>query len=102
LHLLFDRGNQHVGAHGRPDLGLHGVLAGAEKVPDAQVSFDQLEKEFDLPTAFVEPSNGGGFQHCVVGQKDECLAPGWIVESDASDVFRIVLGRLVALENITR
>ena len=28
-------GDQHIGAHGNPDLRLHGVFAGAQKLLDA-------------------------------------------------------------------
>ena len=98
MKLLFNDGNQHVGADGRPDLSLHGVLACAEKVLDAQVLFDPLEEEFDLPAVFVEGCDGGGRQTGVVGQKDQSLACGGVGKPNAPNVFGIVLDGVEALE----
>jgi len=44
LKLLLDDGDEHVGGHGAPHLRLHGVLAVAEKLLDAQVLLDPLEE----------------------------------------------------------
>ena len=82
-------------------VAIHRVLAGAEKVLDAQVLLDPFEKEFDLPAAFVKVGNRSRRQHCFVGQKDERLVCSRVFESNASDVFRIVLGSVVALEHHT-
>jgi len=80
LQLLFDDRNQHIGAHGAPDLGLHGVFAGAKKVLYAQVLLYPFEKQFDLPAAFVKIGNSDGGQCGVVGQKDECFVGGRVFE----------------------
>ena len=98
MKLLFNDGNQHVGAYGRPDLSLHGVLACAEKVLDAQVLLDPLEEEFDLPAVFVEGCDGGGRKTGVVGQKDQSLACGGVGKPNAPNVFGIVLDGVEALE----
>ena len=45
--LLEDR-NQEVSAQCSPDLDTHGVLAGADKGPDAQVSLDPFEKQLSV------------------------------------------------------
>jgi len=37
LQLLYDNRNQHIGAHGGPNRGLHSVLADAKKVLDSQI-----------------------------------------------------------------
>ena len=99
MQLLFDDRNQHIGAHGAPDLGLYGVLAGAKKVLDAQVLLDPFEKQFDLPAAFVKIGNGGGWQHRVVGKKDQRFVGGGVFESDAPNSLWINYGRVVALEH---
>ncbi len=74
MKLLFDDGNQHVGADSRPDLGLHSFFGCAEKVLYAQVLLDPFEEELDLPAVFVQGCDGGGRQTGVVGQKDQSLA----------------------------
>lgn len=76
MQLLFDDRDQHIGTHCAPDLGLHSVLACAQKVLDAQVLLDPFEEEFDLPAVFVQGCDGGSRQAGVVGQKDERLACG--------------------------
>jgi len=101
LKLLFNDGNQHVGADSRPDLSLHGVLACAKKVLDAQVLFDPLEEEFDLPAVFVQGCDGGGRQTGVVGQKDQSLACGGVGKPNTPNVFGIVLDGIKALERNT-
>ena len=99
MQLLFDDRDQHIGTHCAPDLGLHSVLACAQKVLDAQVLLDPFEEEFDLPAVFVQGCDGGSRQAGVVGQKDERLACGGLVEPDASHVFGIILDGVEALEH---
>jgi hypothetical protein len=101
LKLLFNDGNQHVSADGRPDLSLHGVLACAEKVLDAQVLLDPFEKEFDLPTVFVQGCDGGGRQTGVVGQEDQRFFGAGVRKPNTSNVFGIVLDGIKALERNT-
>jgi len=101
LQLLFDNCDQHIGAHCAPDLGLHSVLACAQKVLDAQVLFDPLEEEFDLPAVFVQGCDGGGRQTGVVGQKDQSLACGGVGKPNTPNVFGIVLDGIKALERNT-
>jgi len=48
-------------------LRLHGVLRCAEKASDARVLLDPLEKELDLPAAFVESANNDGRKLEIVG-----------------------------------
>ena len=83
MQLLFDDRDQHIGTHCASDLGLHGVLACAEKVLDAQVLLDPFEEEFDLPAVLVKGCNGGGGQTGVVGQKDQSLACGGVGKPNA-------------------
>jgi hypothetical protein len=90
LQLLFDDGDQHIGTHCAPDLGLHSILACAQKVLDAQVLLDPFEEELDLPAVFVQGCDGGGRQAGVVGQKDQRLTCGGVGKPDASHVFGII------------
>ena len=45
---------QQVGDERGDDLDAHGILAGAEEVPDLQVLLDPLEEELDLPALLVK------------------------------------------------
>jgi len=91
LKFLFNDGNQHVGRHGAPDLRLYGVLAVAKEFLDSQVLFDPFEEQFDLPAVFVKCCNCQCWQDKVVGQKDQCLACLWVLESNPSQVLWVVL-----------
>ena len=64
-------GEQHVDADGDPDLGLHGILGGAEEAFDTEVLLDPFEEKFDLPAVAIELGNGEGGQLEVVGEEDE-------------------------------
>jgi len=55
-------------------LRFHGVLRRAVKMLDAEVLFDPLEKQFDLPTLFVKRGDGFRREHEIVCQKHEALA----------------------------
>src|ERR1035437_2200078 len=47
-HTLADDGNQHVNRDRDPDLGLHGVLGGAEESFDPQMLLDPFEQLNDI------------------------------------------------------
>lgn len=68
---------------------------------DAQVLLDPFEKEFDLPTVFVQGCDGGGRQTGAVGQKDQSLACGGVCKPNTPNVFGIVLDGIKALERNT-
>jgi len=70
-------------------------VAVAKKLLDAQVLLDPFEKQFHLPAAFVQHSDGQGWQACVVGQEDQSLLSFGIFEPDTTQVFGVVLGDLV-------
>ena len=57
FEFFLDNRNQNVNADSNPDLSLHGVLAGAVKAFDSQVSLDPFEKDFYPPAALVKLSN---------------------------------------------
>jgi hypothetical protein len=54
LEFFPDDGDEHVGGHGAPYLRLHGVLAVAEEMLDAQMLLDPLEEQLDLPATLVQ------------------------------------------------
>ena len=65
--MLANNRNEHVNADGNPNLGLHGIVRGAEKPFDAQMLFDPFEEEFDLPSEAIEIADGQGRQRHVIG-----------------------------------
>ncbi len=52
--ILFEDGHQDVHADGDPHLSLHGVDRRAVEGLDAQVLFDPLEEQLNVPPAVVE------------------------------------------------
>jgi hypothetical protein len=71
---LIGTGYHQVNADCDPYLGSHRVLARAVEGFDSQVLFDPLEKEFDLPPAFVNRCDCQRRQIKVVRQKDQALS----------------------------
>ena len=65
----FQVSKHEIDTEGDPNLGQHGVACGTEEGLDLQVLLDPLEKQFDLPTFFVDLSNLFGLE--VVGIGDE-------------------------------
>jgi hypothetical protein len=96
--LLLGDGNKHVGGHGAPDLHLHCVLARAQKALDAQMLFDPLEEQLDLPAIFIQGGNAQRRQACVVGQEYQGLARFGILQTDATQMLGVVLGDVKAIE----
>jgi hypothetical protein len=74
FELLVKDGHHEVNGHCNPDLGLHRIGTGAEVVFDAQVAFDPLEEELDLPTALVELGHGERRDLQVIGEEDKMPA----------------------------
>ena len=101
MKLVLDDGDEDVGGHGAPDLGLHCVLAGAQEALDVQVLLDPLEEQFDLPSAFVQRGDRLRWQCCIVGQEVKRRARLGVLEANASQMFRIGLGRVVTIEHHT-
>ena len=89
MHLI-ETGHHQVNADCDPDLRSHGVLSCAEKCFDAQVLFDPLEEQFDLPAAFVNGSDGLCWQIEVICQEDKALPSHGIKEANTSEFFRVV------------
>jgi hypothetical protein len=71
LEQLVKECHHEVNGHWYPDLGLHLIGAGTEVMFDTEVALDQLEEEFDLPTALVELGNGENGNLQVVGEEDK-------------------------------
>ena len=89
MHLI-ETGHHQVDADCDPDLSSHRVLGSAEKCFDAQVLFDPLEEQFDLPATFVNGWNGLCWQIEVVCQEDQALSSFGIKEADTSKFFWVV------------
>ena len=65
--------DQQVTADGRPHLGLDRVFRRAVESLDAQVLFDPLEEQLDLPPAPVQVGDHVGGLREVVGQEHQAL-----------------------------
>jgi hypothetical protein len=53
LKLFLDDGYEYVNRDRNPDLAFHSILGCAVESLDPQVLLDPLEKQFNLPTAFI-------------------------------------------------
>ena len=91
MKFLLYNGNQHVSRHSAPDLRLDGILAVAQELLYSQVLLDPFEEQFDLPTVLVECCDGQRGQDKVVGQEYKRLATLDIFESNAPQVFGVML-----------
>jgi hypothetical protein len=98
IELFSDDRDLHVDAARDPDLRLHGVIRGAVKLFDAQMQFDPLGEELDLPATIVEHADGQGRRQGVVGQEYQAYAGVEIAIADATQVRGIVLRRSKVLE----
>jgi hypothetical protein len=58
FELFLDDSHQHIDRDCDPDLTLDRIFGCAVESFDSKMLFDPFEKEFDLPTVFVEKSNG--------------------------------------------
>ena len=61
---------------------------------DAQVLFNPLEKQFNLPALLVERRDCQGRQPKMVGQKDKSFVGFRIDETDTAQMLRILLPRV--------
>ena len=99
MKLFLDDCNGRISGNGAPHLRLHGLLAGAEKLLDAQVMLDSFEKQLHRPVALVERADCPCRQGRVVGPEDRRLAGLGVLESNAPQVLRIPVGRARAVEH---
>ena len=76
---LIETGHQKVNAECDPDLGAHGVFSCSKERFDAQVLFDPLEEEFDLPAALVDRGNGKSREIEMVCKEDQGF-PGFRID----------------------
>ena len=87
---LIETGYHEINADGDPDLGAHGVLAGAEEGFDPEVLLDPFEEEFDLPATLVDCRDGHCREFKVIGQEYQSLAGIGVEVTDTSEFFRVV------------
>src|SRR2546425_9082684 len=91
MQTLFENRHQQVNRNRDPDLGAHGVLAGAVEGFDAQMLFDPFEEQFDMPATMIKLRNRQCGHGEVVGQKDQRLASLGIAIADAAQRLRVSL-----------
>jgi hypothetical protein len=85
---------QKQGDERGPYLNLQG--AGADKGFNAQVLFEGLEKQLDLPAAFVDLGDGGGSEMTMIGEKDQGALVLLIPDLDAArEQVALLAGQLV-------
>jgi hypothetical protein len=90
IEVFFNYGNQQIIQYGVPNLHLHCVLPSIQKSCYAQVLFDPLEEQFNLPSDFVQRSNDQGRQRRVVGHKHRRLSRCRVFEFHPTQMFSIV------------
>ena len=95
MKLLLDDGDEHVGADGAPDLRLHRVLAGAQKLFNSKMLLDPFEEQLDLPA--VQPQRLTGIQ--LGGSTDQT---GGEVSPDAPITPYIGIGKCGAPHRLTQ
>ena len=98
FQFFLDNGDEHIRTDSDPDLDFHRVLGGSIKRLDSKVLFDPLEKEFYLPTAFVQLGNGQRVEHKVVRQEYESFGRLEIDIADPTKGIGIFLGGLWPIE----
>lgn len=81
--------HQQVDRNGNPDLGAHGIFAGAIKSFDTQVLLNPFEKQLDLPARSINLRHRQCWQAEVVGQKHQRLARLRVAITDAAKRFGI-------------
>lgn len=74
------------------------VLAGAQKLLDAQMLLDPFAVQLDLPTDLVQGCDGQRWQCHVIGQKDQHLCRLRVLELDVPQVLGVVLAGAVPIE----
>ena len=84
MQAFLQNGDEQINSDGGPDLGAHGVWAGAVKGFDAQMLLDPFEEEFDLPATAIELGDGPSRHGEVVGQEDQHVARFGIAIADAA------------------
>ncbi len=98
VELFFEDGDHGIDADGHPQLGAHGVVAGAVKGFDAQMLLEPAEEQFDLPALFVELANGPGGQPKMIGQEYKHSAMRRVVEAHPPQFVRIIFGGIEGLQ----
>ncbi len=85
--------NQH-GNQCCPNLDLDGIGTGAHKGLDLQVLLQSFKEDLDLPTLFVNGSNGRRPQFQVISQEYQDLLGLRVIDFDPSKRVRAFLGGL--------
>ena len=96
MQTFFQNGDEQVNGDGAPDLGAHGVGAGAIEGFDAQMLFDPFEEQFDLPAALIELDDGQSRHGEVVGQEDQRQTGFGIAIANAAQRVGIIAVRIEA------
>jgi hypothetical protein len=91
MKALLDDRYDDVDRDGDPDLGLDRVLGSPEEGLYTEMLLDPFEEKLDLPAAFVERANRGGWKLEMVCQEDQCLPGLWVFEADTPEMLRVTV-----------
>ena len=91
MQTFFQNGDEQINGDGAPDLGAHGIGAGAIKGFDAEMLLDPFEEQFDLPASPIQVGNGQRRHGEVVGEEDEGFAGAEVVIADAAQRAGIIV-----------
>ena len=69
---------------GGPDLNLQCIGAGADESFDAEVLFERLEEQFDLPALTVDSGDSGGGKAAMIGEKHQGALLRFVPDLDAA------------------
>ena len=86
IQALLDDGDQHISGDRDPYLGLHRVLAGAQKRLDAQMLLDPLEEQLHLPALLVQSGDHFRRQREIVGQRHRRRNRAVVVDVGINDL----------------
>ena len=96
VETLFDDGDKHVDGNRDPDLSLQSVGSGSVKRFDAEMLFDPLKEQLDLPSASVKLGHGERWQSEIVGQEDEAFVAISIQKMNTAEFFGVTSARIIS------
>src|SRR5262249_53659154 len=95
--LFFHDGDEDVGSDRGPDLDFDGVGRSSEEAFDPQVLFDPFEKQFDLPSLFVDSRDDRRGNLKIIGEKNKSLLDFFGVKANTTHwcrkIFKTIFSR---------
>lgn len=88
--ILIETGHHQVNADRDPDLGAHGVLAGAVEGFDSEVLLDPFEEKFDLPAPLVDGGDGQRLESEVICEESQALVGITVKITDSTESHGVI------------